>query len=300
MPIAPTRPPQLAGRVFRGTSVVAKGLLTRKQLRSSAWVRLRQDVYADARLAITHRVMVGAVGLTMPGDAGFSGRSAAVLWGARDIAEGTDPVEVVLPAGVRWHPGPGVRVRRARPGQELARRGRWLCSSRVDTAIDLIRHGDADDAVVLLDRLSVDGMVGLTEVREAAAAMPAGRGSAQARTVAARADGLAGSPQETRLRLLISREGLPAPVAQFRVFGEDGFIARVDFAYPELKLAIEYDGAWHGERDQFAQDRRRLNRLVAAGWTVLHVTAEDLRDPAALAARVRALIAQRLAMINAR
>lgn len=119
----------------------------------------------------------------------------------------------------------------------------------------------------------------------------------QARRLAAEADGLAGSPQETRLRLLFSREGLPAPIAQFRVFGDDGFIARVDFACPELKLAIEYDGAWHGEREHFAKDRQRLNRLVAAGWTVLRATAEDLRNPRALAARIRAL---RASKINAR
>jgi very-short-patch-repair endonuclease len=75
----------------------------------------------------------------------------------------------------------------------------------------------------------------------------------------------------------------------------------VDFAYPELKLAIEYDGAWHAEPGQFAKDRRRLNQLVAAGWTVLHVTAEDLRAPRILAARLRLLLGQCAAsMINAR
>jgi hypothetical protein len=279
---------------------VAKGLLTPKQLRSSAWVRLRQDVYADADLAITPRVLISAVGLTMPEGAGFTGRSAAVLWGVRDIAEVHDPVEVVLASGIRWNAGPGVRTRRALPGQALRRRGLWLCPSRVDTSIELIRRGNPDEAVVMLDRLCVSSMVRLTDVREAVAALPPCRGSAQARAVAARADGLAGSPQETRLRLLFAREGLPAPVAQFRVFGDDGFIARVDFAYPELKVAIEYDGAWHGDPEQFAKDRRRLNRLVAAGWTVLHVTAEDLRRPGLLAARLRELLAQRAAMINAR
>jgi very-short-patch-repair endonuclease len=49
------------------------------------------------------------------------------------------------------------------------------------------------------------------------------------------------------------------------VFDEAGFVARVDFAYPDLKIAIEYDGLWHGERQAFLSDRRRLNRLAAAG-----------------------------------
>jgi hypothetical protein len=300
VPTPPARPPQLVGRVFRGSSVVAKGLLTKKQLRSSVWRRLRQDVYADAALPVTHRLMVSAVGLALPEGAGFTGRSAVTLWGVPDVAGPTDPVEVLVPAGCRWNAGPGVRVRSLPGGQELVRQGRWLCASRVDAAVDVIRWGGTDDAVVLLDRLCLVGMVRLDDVRAAVLELPRCQGSAQARRVAELADGTAESPQETRLRLLFDRAGLPAPVAQFRVFDEQGFIARVDFAYPDLKIAVEYDGLWHGERQAFLSDRRRLNRLAAVGWTVLHVTVEEMRHPERLAARVRALRAQRLAMMNTR
>jgi hypothetical protein len=79
VPTPPARPQQLVGRVFRGSTVVAQGLLTTEQLRSSAWRRVRQDVYADAALPVTHRLLVSAVGLTLPPGAGFGGRSAAVL-----------------------------------------------------------------------------------------------------------------------------------------------------------------------------------------------------------------------------
>jgi hypothetical protein len=140
VPTTPARPAQLVGRVFRGSSVVAQGLLTKKQLRSSAWVRLRQDVYADATLPLTHRLLVSAVGLVLPEGAGFAARSAAVLWGVPDIAGAADPVEVVLPPGVRWNAGSDVRARSLMAGQQLVRRGRWLCTSRVDTAVALIRR----------------------------------------------------------------------------------------------------------------------------------------------------------------
>ena len=143
-------------------------------------------------------------------------------------------------------------------------------------------------------------MVRLDDVRAAVLELPSCQGSAQARRVVTLADGTAESPQETRLRLLLGRSGLPAPVAQFRVFDNEGFVARVDFAYPELKIAVEYDGLWHGERRAFVSDRRRLNRLAAAGWTVLHVTADDMRYPERLAARLRVLRAQRLALMNTR
>ena len=91
------------------------------------------------------------------------------------------------------------------------------------------------------------------------------------------ADGLAESPPETRLRLALSRSRLPAPLAQFVVRDGDGFIARVDFAWPEHRVALEYEGAWHGEGHQVGKDRRRLNRLSAAGWLIVFVTAEDMR-----------------------
>jgi hypothetical protein len=174
---AARRPPALRGRVFRGSSVVAQGLLTPKQLRSSAWLRLRQDVYADAALAVTHRLMVSAVGLVLPDGAAFTGRSAAVLRGVPDMVDAEDPVEVLLPGGTRWNAGRGVRSRPVRPGQTLVRVGRWRCANRVGTALDVIRRGTTDEAVVALDRMVPTGMVSLEDVRDAAVRLPRGGGA---------------------------------------------------------------------------------------------------------------------------
>ena len=68
------------------------------------------------------------------------------------------------------------------------------------------------------------------------------------------------------------------------------FVARPDFAWPDRKVALEYDGLWHGEPRQFARDRQRLNRLQAAGWRVVFVTAADLRDPERLLALIAAAL----------
>ena len=107
------------------------------------------------------------------------------------------------------------------------------------------------------------------------------------------ADGLAQSPQETRVRLLLHRSDLPEPTAQYRVADDRGrFVAIVDFAWPELKIALEYDGRWHAEPGQFAKDRARLNRLTAAGWRVVFVTAEDMRHPILLVRRIAAALAR--------
>ena len=280
------------GHVFRGTWAVAAGVLTPEQLRSSAWRRLRRDVYADAELPLDHLLLARAVGLVAPRHAVFGGLTAVALWGGLEFATADDPVEVVLPPGSRWQPGPGVAVRRASlAGDVVIGPAGLRRTGRVRTATDLIRRGAPDDGIVLLDRLVAAGIVRLDAVRDAVADLPRCRGSRQAREIAGLADGLAESPQETCLRLLMLRAGLRAPVAQFRVFDEDGFIARVDFAYPELRLAIEYDGQWHAEPGQLGRDRRRLNRLTEAGWRVLFVTAADLHDPETLIRRIRRALA---------
>jgi hypothetical protein len=287
VPVPPVRPPRLRGKVFRGTSATAAGLLTPDQLRSSAWRRLHRDVYVDATLPVDHRLSALGVSLVAPPDSAFGGLTAVVLGGGREFATVDDPVEVIVPPHTRWGPGPGVAVRTAvLDGDVVQDRNGLRRTGRVRTSVDLIRRGSLDDGVVLLDRLVNAGFVELAAVRDAATALPRCRGSSQARTVAEWADGLAESPPETRLRLLLRRAGLPPPVAQYRVFGADGFIGRVDFAYPELKLAIEYDGMWHAEPGQFAKDRRRLNLMSAAGWRVLFVTGADMHEPDLLVRRV--------------
>ncbi|MGY2066835.1 endonuclease domain-containing protein [Blastococcus sp. SYSU DS0619] len=101
---------------------------------------------------------------------------------------------------------------------------------------------------------------------------------------------LAESQPESRLRVALALSGLHA-VPQYSVRDAAGdFVARVDLAFPEQRVALEYDGLWHAGPAQFAKDLRRLNRLVAAGWTVLHVTAADLGRLDELVVRVRALL----------
>ena len=79
---------------------------------------------------------------------------------------------------------------------------------------------------------------------------------------------------ETRLRLVIVDGGLPRPVAQFEVRDAAGrLIGRVDLAYPEWRIAIEYDGDHHRGRVAYRDDQRRANALRVAGWTVLRFTA---------------------------
>ena len=286
----PRRPAALRGKVFRGSQQIAEGRITRGELRSPAWRRLFPDVYACAALPVTHRLLARAVGGLLLPDAVVSGRSAAVLWGA-DLATAQDVVDCTIDASRRSGAVRGVRVtRRALSDEEVLRRDGVLVTSPLRTALDLGRVTPADEAVACVDAFLRLRLVALDEVRTAAQALT-GPGCRGIRLALARADGLAESPRETRLRLLLHGSRLPRPVAQHAVVDRDRrFVARVDFAWPELRVALEYDGTWHGAPQQVGKDRRRLNALTAAGWTVVFVTAADLADPVLLIARIGAAL----------
>jgi len=82
---------------------------------------------------------------------------------------------------------------------------------------------------------------------------------------------------EKRFHDLVRRHDLPLPAMQHEVWDAGRFVARIDAAYPEAKLAIEVDGYLaHSAPEEFQRDRTRQNRLVALGWTVLRFTWDDV------------------------
>jgi len=100
------------------------------------------------------------------------------------------------------------------------------------------------------------------------------------------------SALETRLSRLLRRHHLPQPERQVKVRDGNGFIGRVDFAYPEMKIAIEVQShRWHSSWGAQRSDMDRLTRLQTQGWIIIQVTYEDLvRHPDRVAGRIRAAI----------
>lgn len=288
------RPPALQGAVFRARDVLEDGLLTRDSLRSAAWRRLYRGIYADAELPDSLDLRIRGARLLAPATAAFSGRTAAYLHGATQLMDRDMPVEVSVRTGTPFGPVRGMRVRRVHlSATDVTVVGRFRFTTGLRTALDIARLEPLIDAVPALDVLLARGIVAGSDLRRAGAGLTRDRGASRARRAVALADSRAESQPESRLRVVLASRGL-FPVPQFAVRDANGaFIARVDLAFPDRRVAIEYDGAWHAEPGQFAKDRRRLNALVAAGWTVLHVTAADLRDPDALVGRLEALLAIR-------
>lgn len=91
------------------------------------------------------------------------------------------------------------------------------------------------------------------------------------------------SPWETRLRLALVDGGLPEPELAYELRGADGrFIARLDQAYPEYRVAVEYDGRQHAEdTDQFIRDAERWRGIDDVEWRLVRILNHHLHpDPA--------------------
>jgi len=111
------------------------------------------------------------------------------------------------------------------------------------------------------------------------------------------ADGLAESVGETRTRLLCRRHHLPRPVPQLEIHHPSGRLAgRVDFAWPERRTMLEFDGMqkYHRLRrpgesveQMVIREKRREDALrELTGWTMIRLVWADLDRSALTAERI--------------
>ncbi len=95
---------------------------------------------------------------------------------------------------------------------------------------------------------------------------------------------------ESEARLVMIDGGLPAPVLQYELVDGRGRWRRLDFAWPQHRVAAEYDsGEWHVGAEALRRDREKLAALQDLGWMVVPIVADDVRRrPDALVNRLHA------------
>jgi len=294
VPREPYRPRDLQWKVFRGTDAIARGLITRDNLRTAAWRRLLRDVYADARLDPDHLLACQAVALAMPASAVIAGPSAAWLLGVEFAAEPTDDVHVLRPHGVTFDPSRGVRTHAAAlTREEITERQGLACTSPSRTVWDTACWLELIHAVVIIDGLLAIGRVTADELALLVKAKRGVRGGRKLARAVSLSDEGARSPAESRIRVRLVLAGLPRPVTQYEI-RVPGLVLHPDLAWPQYKVALEYDGDYHRDPDVLHPDRRRLNLLTGAGWIMLYATSQRLRrDFGALVREVETALRRR-------
>ncbi|PFG30717.1 hypothetical protein [Paramicrobacterium agarici] len=81
------------------------------------------------------------------------------------------------------------------------------------------------------------------------------------------------SRPEPHLRLLLVDGGLPEPVLNYNIVDEIGrWVKCVDLAYPQWRIAIEYQSAYHREAAQYSRDVSALAELARLGWYTVQLT----------------------------
>src|SRR5882757_1736587 len=276
---------------FRGSEAVAAGWLTQGALRGPRFQRLFQDIYLSADVPADLRARARAASLLVAWRGGVVAGWAASELLAAHCAPRDAPVDVLVDFNVRAQSGLRVRRGAARPG-ELRERDGCPVTSFLRTAYDLGRWAELVDAVVAVDAMAARAGFAPAELLALRERSPRAWGSGRLDRVVELADPAAESAMETRLRLILVLGGLPAPRVQYPVVDGGQPLGRVDLAYPDAAVGIEYDS--DGHRETFRADRRRDVAMAAAGWTILRFTSADVfGTPSRTLGQVRSVLARR-------
>jgi hypothetical protein len=259
--------------VFIGSEALAGGQLTRAQLRWNYRAIFPHIYHSRLVVPSLQQTTVGAW-LWSGRDGVIAGRAAAALHGALWIDAAT-PIELNWRCG-RPPAGIVVRTERIDADDIVMIRGMPVTTPE-RTAFDIARHLPRDLAVRHLDALARATGIRATEVQLLADRYPRARGLPRSRIALPLMDGGAESPQETRVRLILIDDGLPAPRTQIRV--SDGVReAFLDMGYDEPMVAFDYDGEQHQtNRRRYVHDIGRAELVDGEGWIDIHVVAEHSR-----------------------
>lgn len=267
---------------FIGSEARSAGLVTPHALRTR-YTAVFQDVYIPGETELTPVLRAKAGWLRSRRRGVVSGFSASAVYGSNWI-DANRPATIVDTNRRRV---PGLQVWAELPGpDEIAVVDGMRVTTPPRTAFDLARRYPLDTAVTAIDALGRATGLKVADVEVLAERHRGGRGVARARTVLGLVDTGAESPRETWLRLLLIRAGFPPPQTQIRVFGEFGeLVAVVDMGWEDIKVGVDYEGAFHRTAQRYQRDLRRHDALTDLGWIDIRVCSQD--TDAGIVGRVR-------------
>jgi very-short-patch-repair endonuclease len=253
------------------------------RLRAGHLHRLYPGVYLFGRPRLEPLAAATAAVVYAGGRGVLSHRTAASVW---ELMEAREPLEITT-IGSEIRSRRGLTVHRMGSLSRTDVRGcrKLPVTSPARTLLDLagvldIHELEAAYAFALRRELTSP-----TDIAKAIARAPQSRGVANLRELTryGATPTLTRSEYERRFLRLIRAADLPRPLVNAMAEGHE-----VDYLWPAHKLAVEFDGfGFHGDRRAFERDRLRDQRLTAAGYRVMRVTARQLDlTPEAVIARL--------------
>jgi hypothetical protein len=249
----------------------------RNRLRRGLWRELTRGVYASTTTPLCTLSWERSAMRSYPGRAVLSHVSGARAW-VIPVPGDDDRAWMSVEARSRWVLPENVRAVRTRHMPRAWTRDNLSVTPPARTVVDLAMCFPRDvlrDALadVLGRRLCL-----INHVQEEMDRLTRRKGHAALRETVAEFRPEFESVLEELVAAGLARRGVSGLEPQHVVRDASGHsLGRVDFADPALRLAIEADGwAYHGSREQQAQDKRRDRRLAKAGWLVLRFTSEEI------------------------
>jgi len=266
-----------------------KGLITREQLlrcglgrgaidhrlKNGRLHRYHPGVYVVGHTSLEQFGGELAAVLYYRGHAIVSHRTAALVWGLVE----SPPDEVTLTVvDSDCRSRPGLRLHRAARidrSDVQAQRGLPLTSA-ARTLLDLAGGASGVELEDALAKARGRRLVRDEEIRAAISRAPNRRGASRMSRLlgSGRRSGFTRSKAERRLRALVEAAQLPQPLVNVPLLGYT-----VDFLWPDQRVVLEVDGlAYHAGAAAFTRDRRRDQRLTAAGYLPMRATWDDLTE----------------------
>lgn len=194
-------------------------------------------------------------------------------------------------AGVRQHLG-------ALRAVDIVKRNGIRTTSVARTCLDCMSLLDVEHGLVIANEALHRGLTTMNELQSCADFMEQWPGSLAHRVVLKLADPRLQSIGEHRFWHLCWRQGLPMPEPQYEIRDRSGrVIAVVDFAWPELRTFVEFDGKVkyqapdrEGESvvDVVLREKRREELICElTGWRCIRVIWSELYRPEQTARRIR-------------
>jgi very-short-patch-repair endonuclease len=210
--------------------------------------------------------------------------------------EGGRNLHVLNPLGHQLRNCSGLTVHR-RDGVPLTDAGGRCASTPAWTAVEVARELRRPRALATLDAALRSGTCERQDLVDASLLQAGRRGIVSVRELIPLARWQAESAMESEARLAMLDGGLPEPVLQYEIIDFDGRLWRVDFAWPDDMVAVEYDGFdWHSSPEHLRRDRQKRAALQEMGWRLMSIVGDDVRHrPTPMVRQISGLLARRAA-----